>query len=256
MALQTENMSYEELKEVVDGLACRSISQLVVPQVPPGPFDLTCFPMTTMEKVDNAGVPGDIDYFAFPEKLKPVLIKRFTYGEVLKLRFMMSNPKNGRKFCSIAWKIWEGYELTSQAVRKSGAKSSIPLEDKEDTEIDEGFEHILQHAPRSSCEVAQLQWQTKGLWSTQSLVGFLLLSARPFVTSPQMERLPGKSSTGPFLSFQSIFKLEHIWDRSPLYPSRFFAPRTRFKSHGRFFFATRLWAWWTRSLWQWRLSWT
>lgn len=148
MALQTENMSYEELKEVVDGLACRSISQLVVPQVPPGPFDLTCFPMTTMEKA---------------EKLKPVLIKRFTYGEVLKLRFMMSNPKNGRKFCSIAWKIWEGYELTSQAVRKSGAKSSIPLEDKEDTEIDEGFEHILQHAPRSSCEVAQLQWQTKGL---------------------------------------------------------------------------------------------
>lgn len=148
----------------------------------------------------------------------------------------MSNPKNGRKFCSIAWKIWEGYELTSQAVRKSGAKFSIPLEDKEDTEIDEGFEHILQHAPRSSCEVAQLQWQTKGLWSTQSLVGFLLLSARPFVTSPQMERLPGKSSTGPFLSFQSIFKLEHIWDRSPLYPrTRFFARRTRFKSHGRFF---------------------
>lgn len=65
MALQTENMSYEELKEVVDGLTCRSISQLVVPQVPPRPFDLTCFPMTTMEKVDNAGVPGDIDYFAF-----------------------------------------------------------------------------------------------------------------------------------------------------------------------------------------------
>ena len=191
MALQAENMSYEQLKETVDGLTCRSISPLVLPQVPPGSFDLTCFPMTLMENVDNPGVhyfdvigdhPGDIDYFAlssayklacekkdlqflpapfglrgtcpkettiqiviltrpdghvsilkhlsFPDKLKPALIKKLTYGEVFKPQFMMSNPKNGRKilqYCleNLGGRIFRCYELTSQAVRKGSTKSSI-----------------------------------------------------------------------------------------------------------------------------------
>ena len=286
MALQAENMSYEQLKETVDGLTCRSISPLVLPQVPPGPFDLTCFPMTLMENVDNPGVhyfdvigdhPGDIDYFAlssayklacekkdlqflpapfglrgtcpkettiqiviltrpdghvsilkhlsFPDKLKPALIKKLTYGEVFKPQFMMSNPKNGRnilQYCleNLGGRIFRCYELTSQAVRKGSTKSSIPFEDKEDTEIDEGFDHILQHAPRSSCEMAQLRWQTKELRSKNSPI----FGWPPALVSQALRNISSDGAlarkefhwpiplTPKYFQKEVLQALEHIWD--------------------------------------------
>ena len=48
MAMQAERMSYDNLKEIVDGLSCRSISPLVMPEVPPGSFDLASFPILVL----------------------------------------------------------------------------------------------------------------------------------------------------------------------------------------------------------------
>ena len=267
MALQAENMSYEQLKEIVDGLTCRSISPLVLPQVPPGPFDLTCFPMTLMENVDNPGVhyfdvigdlPGDIDYFAlssaynlacekkdlqflpapfglrgtcpkettiqiviltrpdghvsilkhlsFPDKLKPALIKKLTYGEVFKPQFMMSNPKNGRKILQIAWRIWGGGSLDAMSSPpKQFAKVAQSLRFHSRTKK-------IQRLMKASTIFSNMLLDHHVKWpnfggkqkssdprTPQSLAGLLLLSARPLVTSLQMEHWPGRSSTGRFL---------------------------------------------------------
>lgn len=235
MAMQAENMSYENLKEIVDGLTCRAIAPLVMPEVPPGSFDLASFPVAALEGenpspsvhyldviVDH---PGEMDFFAlstayknacekkdlqllpqpfglkttcpkdttiqiiilkqqngnlailkhlsFPDKLKAQMLKKMVFGNPFKPQFMTANPKVGRKilqYCleNLGGRAFMCFELTSQAVRKNSAKPGILFEDKEDEEIDQGFDHILRKAPRSSCEMAQLRWQTQELRNKDS----------------------------------------------------------------------------------------
>ena len=63
-------------------------------------------------------------------------------------------------------------ELTSQASRK-GPKPDSSFEEKDDDDIDAGFDHILKMVPRSSCEMAQLRWQTNELRNKSSpIVGW------------------------------------------------------------------------------------
>ena len=86
---------------------------------------------------------------------------------------MKSNPKVGRKILQYCFENLGGhafrcFDLSSQATRRGQSKTSMPFEDKEDAEIHEGFDYILRTAPRSSCEMAQLRWQTKELRNKSS----------------------------------------------------------------------------------------
>ena len=229
MAMQAENMDYGKLKELVDSLSCRSISPLVLPEVPLGSFTLMTFPMTQVEGTENPGVhyfdlivdhADDIDFFglsssyklacekkdiallpapfglkaacpkettiqiailkqpdgkkailkhvSFPDKVKVSFVQQICFGSPYRPLFMKSNPKVGRKILQYCFENLGGhafrcFDLSSQATRRGQSKTSMPFEDKEDAEIDEGFNYILRTAPRSSCEMAQLRWQTKEL---------------------------------------------------------------------------------------------
>ena len=77
--MQAEIKSYDNLKEIVDGLSCRSVSPLVLPEVPPGSFDLASFPISELDVEGNPGVhffevipdhPGEIDSFALSSAYK------------------------------------------------------------------------------------------------------------------------------------------------------------------------------------------
>ena len=81
---------------------------------------------------------------------------------------MKSNPKVGKKILKYCFENLGGhafrcFDFSLQATRRGQSTTSMPFEDKEDAEIDEGFDYILRIAPRSSCEMAQLRWQTKEL---------------------------------------------------------------------------------------------
>ena len=234
MAMQAENMDYDKLKELVDSLSCRSISPLVLPEVPLGSFTLMTFPMTKVEGTENPGVhyfdlivdhADDIDFFglsssyklacekkdlallpapfglkaacpkettiqiailkqpdgkkailkhaSFPDKVKVSFVQQICFGSPYRPLFMKSNPKVGRKILQYCFENLGGhafrcFDLSSQATRRGQSKTSMPFEDKEDAEIDEGFNYILRTAPRSSCEMAQLRWQTKELRNKSS----------------------------------------------------------------------------------------
>lgn len=233
MAMQAENMDYDRLKEIVDGLSCRAISPSVMPEAPAGSFTLASLPMSELEGGGNLGVhffdiidhPGDLNFFAlstiyqvacekkdfqlllepfglkdtvpkdtviqmvllkqpddkitivkhlsFPEKIKLQMLKKLVYGSPFKPRFMSANPRAGRKKLQYRLEKLGGhaftcFDLTSQATRKGGSKPNLAFEEEDDEEIDQGFDHILRKAPRSTCEMAQLKWQTKELRNKDS----------------------------------------------------------------------------------------
>ena len=208
MAMQAENMDYDKLKELVDSLSCRSISPLVLPEVPLGSFTLMTFPMTKVEGTENPGVhyfdlivdhADDIDFFglsssyklacekqdlallpapfglkaacpkettiqiailkqpdgkkailkhvSFPDKVKVSFVQQICFGSPYRPLFMKSNPKVGRKILQYCFENLGGhafrcFDLSSQATRRGQSKTSMPFQDKEDAEIDEGFEHF------------------------------------------------------------------------------------------------------------------
>jgi len=49
MAIEAENMTLNDFKEVVEGLTCRSIPPIVMPDVAIGSFNLTTFPIQEVE---------------------------------------------------------------------------------------------------------------------------------------------------------------------------------------------------------------
>ena len=246
MAIEAENMTLNDFKEVVEGLTCRSIPPIVMPEVPMGSFNLTTFPMQEVEDSDNPAVhyidiikghPGDIDYAALTAAYKqacaqkdlqllpqPFCLKTApptSTTAASTLLFENSSPhrehhpncdpqggwwhshnlqafvlpRKNEDLSLEAYGFWWGlqtivyeyrpqgcpdclenlggrsfrcFELMSQAMRKPAKATAIPFEEKEDDEIDEGFNHIMQNAPRSSSEMAQLKWQTKELRNKSS----------------------------------------------------------------------------------------
>lgn len=112
-------------------------------------------------------------HLSFPEKMKTCLLKRMVFGKAFKPLFINAVPKVARKilqYCleNLGGRSFRCFELMSQAIRKPAKATAIPFEDKEDDEIDEWFNHIMQNAPRSSSEMAQLKWQTKDLRNKSS----------------------------------------------------------------------------------------
>ena len=115
-------------------------------------------------------------------------------------------PRMEEKFCNIAWRIWEGGSLDAiSSPPKQFAKvaQSLPFHSRT-----KKIQRLMKALTIFSNMLLDhhVKWLNFGgkpksfdPRTPQSLVGLLLLSARPFVTSLQMERWPGKSSTGPFL---------------------------------------------------------
>ena len=53
MALEAENMTYDDLKEVVEGLTCRPIHAVYTPEQPRRIFNITTLPMRDLSANDN-----------------------------------------------------------------------------------------------------------------------------------------------------------------------------------------------------------
>lgn len=79
-------------------------------------------------------------------------------------------------------RIFKCAELTAQASVKK-APVVIRFEDKEDAEIDAGFNYIMRHGPRSGSENQQLRWLTKALRNQESPI----YGRWPCATSHQTE---------------------------------------------------------------------
>ena len=225
MAMQAENMDYDKLKELVDSLSCRSISPLVLPEVPLGSFTLMIFPMTKVEGTENPGVhyfdlivdhADDIDFFglsssyklacekkdlallpapfglkaacpkqttiqiailkqpdgkkailkhvSFLDKVKVSFVQQICFGSPYRPLFMKSNPKVGRKILQYCFENLGGhafrcFDLSAQATHRGQSKTSMPFEDKEDAEIDEGFDYISRSEPQMLQEKTHKKWK-------------------------------------------------------------------------------------------------
>jgi len=126
---------------------------------------------TTIQIVIIKNSEGEITilkHLAFPGKIKATFFKQLIYGEGFRSVWMQPSPKGGRKILqNLGGRIFKCFELTSQASRK-GPKPDSSFEEKDDDDIDAGFDHILKMGPRSSCEMAQLRWQTKELRNKSS----------------------------------------------------------------------------------------
>ena len=163
MALEAENLSFENLKEIVDPMICRPISPVATAELPRGSFDILSFPTEDLNVNENpmvhffdiiGGHANEIDFHslgrkykeaiekqdlqilpepfglkqqvannvqmqmvilkdaegqhtilkhvAFPDKVKPNLVRDLVFGIPYRAKFM-SSPKVGRKvlqYCS------------------------------------------------------------------------------------------------------------------------------------------------------------
>ncbi|CAJ1352901.1 unnamed protein product [Effrenium voratum] len=98
-----------------------------------------CFDLILNYQEDLNLAEAMFKHFTFPEKIKPSQFMKMVYGEPRKAKFIMGAPKLRRKFLQHCC-----FELTSQACPKK-AKSVIRFEDKEDEEINAGFDFILKN---------------------------------------------------------------------------------------------------------------
>ena len=228
MAVEAENLTFDDLKQITEGLSMRQTSPMVTPDLPRGSFDWLSFPREDLDTSANptvhifdvvtgyqsaidfhelgrlykeaiekkdlqllpppfglkAQVPSNVQlqmvllkdadghqailkHLAFPDKVKPSFLKGVVFGTPQRAKWMSGNPKVGRKvlqYCleGLGGRQFKCFELSSQVTNKKIGKA-IPFEDKEDEEIDAGFDYILKHGPRSSSEMAQLRWQTKAI---------------------------------------------------------------------------------------------
>ena len=105
-----------------------------------------------------------LKHLTCPEKVKPNMVRSLVYGTPYRAKWMTKNPKVGRKvlqYCleGLGGRQLKCFELSSAATRKPAKAGAF--EDKDDDEIDAGFDYILKYGPRSASENAQLRWQTK-----------------------------------------------------------------------------------------------
>ena len=225
MPLEAEDMTYDDLKEVTEGLTLRSIPASVSPELPRSSFEWDAFPKDDFNTSESPmvhfydiifGYENAIDFDALgkayknacdrhglqllpdpfglkkqvspdtrmqivilkdtdsnhailkhmtcPEKVKPNMVRSLVYGTPYRAKWMTQNPKVGRKvlhYCleGLGGRQFKCFELSSAATRKPAKAGAF--EDKDDDEIDAGFDYILKYGPRFASENAQLRWQTK-----------------------------------------------------------------------------------------------
>jgi hypothetical protein len=110
-----------------------------------------------------------IKHIIFPQKSKLSVVKKLVYGTVYRPLFMHV-PTVGRKILQYYLQNMGGTHLRcfDLAADAPTAKSRKVFDDLEDEGLDQGFDFIAKHAPRSSCDLAQLRWQTKELRKSTS----------------------------------------------------------------------------------------
>ena len=84
---------------------------------------------------------------------------------------MSTDQKLGRKiiqYCleRMGGRLFKCSELSSQGMPCK--VKAVPFEEKEDEDIDKGFDYIMKFAPRSGLEMQQLRWMTKTLKNKDS----------------------------------------------------------------------------------------
>ena len=82
-------------------------------------------------------------HFNFPGKINALLFKDYAYGEVRTACFMQKDPRLTRKILQILL-----------GTKKAKA---VPFEDRDDEDIDRGFDYIMKHCPRPAVETQQLR---------------------------------------------------------------------------------------------------
>ena len=110
-----------------------------------------------------------IKHIIFPQESKLSVVKKLVYGTVYRPLFMHV-PTVGRKilqYClhNMGCTHLRCFDLAADAPT---AKTRKVFDDLEDEGLDQGFDFILKHAPRSFCDLAQLRWQTKELRKSTS----------------------------------------------------------------------------------------
>ena len=110
-------------------------------------------------------------HFMFANKLRPNLFMQYAFGEAQRPLFMNRDPRLARKilqYCleRMGGRLFKCAELTSQAVNLK--VKPVPFEDKDDEDIDKGFDYIQRFGPRSAVEMQQLRWLTKALKNKDS----------------------------------------------------------------------------------------
>jgi len=85
MAIEAENLSFDNLKEIVDGLTCRNVSPVVTAEQPRGSFDLACFSKDDLNMCENPVVhffdlimdyQEEIDFHALGRTYKDAIEKQ------------------------------------------------------------------------------------------------------------------------------------------------------------------------------------
>ena len=158
------DMSIEELERHYKAAFVNKDLQLL-----PAPFGLRskvssdCKLQMVMSK-DTDGNYTILKHIVFPNKCKPSVMKQLVYG-VLYTPYFMHIPTMGRKIVQYCLQNMGGLQfrcldLTADA---HTAKDKRVFDELEDDDLDKGFDYISKHAPRSSCDLQQLRWQTKEL---------------------------------------------------------------------------------------------
>ena len=111
------------------------------------------------------GVYYIVKHFMCSSKCKPILFKQGVYGQAQSYRWRSSDAKIGKKIIQYVLENLGGrqlkiFDLVSHTTPRN---SSGKFEDKDDDEIDRGFDFIQNEGPRSCTEMAQLRWMTKNL---------------------------------------------------------------------------------------------
>lgn len=110
-------------------------------------------------------------HFIFPHKVMASVFKQMAFGRPKKAMFMSQEAKLGRKivqYCleRMGGRCFKFSELTSQGMPSK--VKAVPFEDKDDEEIDKGFDYLSKFGPRSGAQNQQLRWMTKTLKNKDS----------------------------------------------------------------------------------------
>ena len=117
------------------------------------------------------GLYSIFKHFIFPHKVTASVFRQMTYGTPKKAMFMSLDPKMGRKiiqYCleRMGGRCFKFAELTNQGIPTK--VKAVPFEDKDDEDIDKGFEYLAKFGPRSAASNQQLKWMTKTLKNKDS----------------------------------------------------------------------------------------
>ena len=127
----------------------------------------TSFPEKVCMQICIVPLPAEankvciLKHLAFPNKVKPAYVQRFTQGTPMKIQW--SHPKTGMKMWQWMFEKLGHFQCREWALVPYGAKkkNESVMSTLEATEIDQGFDHIGDHAPRHNRGNAQMRWVTK-----------------------------------------------------------------------------------------------